>query len=93
MGDGIVLIQIDLYDVLNSVFLTLTDSFGNFYSLSQTSAYMTVAVTNNYSAVNLMLRPPLTVLVTRLMVTTLSFNSNWLASMIVCFMVYSSFLS
>ena len=28
MGDGIVLIQIDLYDVLNSVFLTFTDSFG-----------------------------------------------------------------
>ena len=48
MGDGIVLIQIDLYDVLNSVFLTFTDSFGNFYSLSQTSAYMAVAVTNNY---------------------------------------------
>ena len=50
MGDGIVLIQIDLYDVLNSVFLTLTDSFGNFYSLSQTSAYMAVAVADYYQS-------------------------------------------
>ena len=50
MGDGIVLIQIDLYDVLNSVFLTFTDSFGNFYSLSQTSAYMAVAVADYYQS-------------------------------------------
>ena len=50
MGDGIVLIQVDLYDVLNSIFLTLTDSFGNFYSLSETSAYMTVAVADYYQS-------------------------------------------
>jgi hypothetical protein len=46
--DGIVIIKGYLDDVLNSIFLALTDSFGNFLSLAKSDAYVTVFVTYNY---------------------------------------------
>ena len=48
-----------------------------------TCPFLSPTTTN---AVNLILRPPLTTLVTRLIVTTLSSSSNWLGSIIVRFM-------
>ena len=50
-----------------------------------TCPFLSPTTTN---AVNFMLRPPLTTLVTRLIVTTLSSSSNWLASIIVRFMSF-----
>ena len=48
MCNGIVLIQSNGYQMLCSVFFTLTDCFRNFNGFAQTYTYMSVAIAYYY---------------------------------------------
>lgn len=81
-------LQADLAHVLLGSALTLADSLGNLAGLADAVADVALAVADDDQAANFMTRPPLTVLETRLMETTLVIMPS--SSCLLCMAIVSS---